>query len=702
MADIGRLPAQLLAYALAKLQPQETLRSCALVSSSFNKAAGLCISKIAVQHCSQAKAGALQSWLQTHGAAAVTSLQLSGAAFQPQPELLLPMQQLTALQSLELARLKAGPAPAAGDDGADNTPVLHPALSAALTSLQLYRCTVELQGLSALTKLRSLALSMPPAPEGEAASCVSVVAEAIPQLQQLTALDLRGSEVQDATLAQLKCLTQLQRLTLFLLGPSHDSPGGTLELPPSLTAVAILDDPDMPPPVYDSTSALTALTALEEAQMPGLGLNSRFQGGLAALATLTTLTFLAVRSCRLGTDGATLRVLTALTRLQFLRLCRQVGHVNWGLGAAVGTVLNYTAHCCNSNCLHYLCASMHMLWHCNLTHKALTHPSSKSNCEGYRVRSALTGAQLLLVYLCVPLTLLLCSLDEDVLTLGADYAALTSSPALECLELPPNIGPDAAQVMFTPQRQCSNLLNLLSLNVTWLAEDGAMAGLTAACPQLRHLGFSSLGGTDIEETSVTTWAAGLLRLTALRELTRLQVDTMDMQFAPPAFATLARLTGLKDLSITHLDSQYLGGLLRLTACRQLTQLGVTATAVDENGVPRGQSAYLFNHVSESVCRHEQSCTTPASQMQERFLWSNGTASADGRGSAGGEIIEETCPTPAYCLLSCTALRAPHRLLPTCPRMYGSKSRPSCCSWQRELWRLMRTALRLSAPCCRHP
>lgn len=205
MADIGRLPVQLLAYVLAKLQPQEVMQSCAPVSRSWRQAAGLCISKIAVPRCDQAKAGALQSWLLTHGAAAVTSMTVHGPRQfnQPKLELLLPVQQLTTLQSLYLTYLRVGPAPAAGGGGADNAPVLGPALSAALTSLQLHDCILQLQGLSALTNLRSLTLTGLTHPEGEAASNLSIIAEAIPRLQQLTSVYLGDEEAQAATLAEL-------------------------------------------------------------------------------------------------------------------------------------------------------------------------------------------------------------------------------------------------------------------------------------------------------------------------------------------------------------------------------------------------------------------------------------------------------------------------------------------------------------------
>lgn len=319
MAHSGRLPVQLLAYVLGKLEPQEVLQSCALVSSSWNKAAALCISEIVLPGCNQNKAGALRSWLQTHGAAAITSMTVCGA-FLPGPELLLPVLQLTALQSLDLKYLRVGPAPAAGGGGADDAPVLDPALSAVLTRLQLDGCTVQLQGLPALTNLRHLGLNMLMDPAGDgAASNVAILAEAVPQLQQLTYVQLGLHEVQAATLAGSSCLTKLQRLHLKM----HECTTGFLELLSSLT---INDNWEVPPTPYDSISGLRAVTALVEAQLPSLGRHTRYQGGVATLAALTSLTKLTLNGCRLGTDGATLRVLTALTRLWCFELGRQVAH----------------------------------------------------------------------------------------------------------------------------------------------------------------------------------------------------------------------------------------------------------------------------------------------------------------------------------------------------------------------------------------
>lgn len=152
------------------------------------------------------------------------------------------------------------------------------------------------------------------------------------------------------------------------------------------------------------------------------------------------------------------------------------------------------------------------------------------------------------------LTLLLCSLDADMVPLDEDFAAITSSPALEYLELPTaaaDIGPDCAQAVFPPQRQCDNLHDLI-LDMTWLAEAGVMAHVAAACPGLEHLTLDSFGGQHLRDIPATAWAAGL---TALHKLTFLSLSTMDVAMAPTVFASLATLTNLRDLSLADLDSK---------------------------------------------------------------------------------------------------------------------------------------------------
>lgn len=174
------------------------------------------------------------------------------------------------------------------------------------------------------------------------------------------------------------------------------------------------------------------------------------------------------------------------------------------------------------------------------------------------------------------LTLMLCSLDADVVPLDEDFAAITSSPALEYLELTADIGPDCAQAVFPPQRPCNNLHDLI-LDVTWLADAGVMAHVAAACPRLEHLTFYSFGGEHLGDIPATAYAAGL---TALHKLTFLSLSTMDVEMVPAVFASLATLTNLRVLSLGDLDSNYLGGVLRLTSCSQLTRLKVTSEAVN--------------------------------------------------------------------------------------------------------------------------
>jgi hypothetical protein len=212
--------------------------------------------------------------------------------------------------------------------------------------------------------------------------------------------------------------------------------------------------------------------------------------------------------------------------------------------------------------------------------------------------------------------------DDAMVHLDADLAAITSSPALQFLELPSNIGPECAHTIFPPQRQCNNLRDL-AVDVAWLVYDDAIADVVAACPHLRHLGLDCTGGGEVQEIAATTWAFGLLCLTALRELTQLRLGTMEMEVAPPAFAALAALTGLRDLSLAELEGRYLGGMLRLTACSQLTRLAVTATVFDAGGIAQMLAINVTNKVIEYVGTHGKSkhstvCVCAAmSSVQER-------------------------------------------------------------------------------------
>jgi hypothetical protein len=98
---------------------------------------------------------------------------------------------------------------------------------------------------------------------------------------------------------------------------------------------------------------------------------------------------------------------------------------------------------------------------------------------------------------------------------------------------------------------------------------------------------------------------------------------MEMEVAPPAFAALAALTGLRDLSLAELEGRYLGGMLRLTACSQLTRLAVTATVFDAGGIAQMLAINVTNKVIEYVGTHGKSkhstvCVCAAmSSVQER-------------------------------------------------------------------------------------
>jgi len=116
------------------------------------------------------------------------------------PQLQLPQQSLDKLCDLKLSDLEASAAPA-GSDGGPRPLLCH--LSTALACLELNKVKVALQGLPSLTGLQRLGVTVSSKRTEDTASNVSVLAEAIPQLVQLTSLHLGGAVCVDAVLAHI-------------------------------------------------------------------------------------------------------------------------------------------------------------------------------------------------------------------------------------------------------------------------------------------------------------------------------------------------------------------------------------------------------------------------------------------------------------------------------------------------------------------
>jgi hypothetical protein len=213
-----------------------------------------------------------------------------------------------------------------------------------LTSLVLHTCQVGLQGLPALTGLQHLHLDLR-RPHNKAASNAAIVADAIPQLLQLTSLQLGGPASQDAAPEHLSRLTALQQLELT---DAECTTASFLQLPSSLTNVVVRlgfhpDNPELAPTLtFSSRSSpgLSQLTGLQELTVQGGNSSPRFHVEL--LSALTGLKKLSVNLCKVMAEPQepTLVLLTTLKCLEHLELHRYVDF-NYLLAYLLTQLLNY-------------------------------------------------------------------------------------------------------------------------------------------------------------------------------------------------------------------------------------------------------------------------------------------------------------------------------------------------------------------------
>jgi hypothetical protein len=95
----------------------------------------------------------------------------------------------------------------------------------------------------------------------------------------------------------------------------------------------------------------------------------------------------------------------------------------------------------------------------------------------------------------------------------------------------------------------------------------------------------------LSEVESAVWAASFSRLTALSELTSLQLTMLDVSFGADVGDALASLTGLRDLRIDTLDSEDVPAMEQLTGCKQLTKL-----YVETLGGPFEEGVLITNEV----------------------------------------------------------------------------------------------------------
>lgn len=266
----------------------ELARQSGVLCHAWHAASVLSIRSINFGNCRYRQATALSAYLQANAdVSAVDSITAEGNIRDDIETLALPTAKPTALSSLHLVHLMpvsvqevprepvqaAAEPEAEAEAAAEPLPLIVSELSA-LTSLELIRCKVQLQGIGQLTALQRLALhdSYSSTPPDDATDSFPASVAALPQLQQLTYLQLVGQVCREPLLAHLSTLTRLQELTL---GPVDCQPSGFSNLPASLVALSVAYVPPYSQPMGDwdfqepSPSISTAgwlqgLTALEK------------------------------------------------------------------------------------------------------------------------------------------------------------------------------------------------------------------------------------------------------------------------------------------------------------------------------------------------------------------------------------------------------------------------------------------------------
>jgi hypothetical protein len=341
----SRLSQGELARVLQFVPQQQRLRSCVLVSSSWRAAAMQATTAIDVPHnqvCfrpGHPQQQCLDSWVQAHPAPASISALAADyvrrdVVIQAAGELPLPVHLLKGLQDLQLFNLHLAASLSSSSKQQQQEATAGPPLAAltALTSLRMLAPRPDVAGLSALTRLQELCISVG-GNEDSAATCVEVaqrvqqgLVASLPRLgSSLTALQLHNYAGSHPALEQVSCLTRLQRLEFWL--PEQVWPQAAV-LPTSLTALKVNGRQPTTSARYHpdalaatlslaSTANLCQLSALQELELAELNLHT------AVLEPLTRLQLLRLAKVSLlsAVPGVPeLLVLTCLSRLQQLQL----------------------------------------------------------------------------------------------------------------------------------------------------------------------------------------------------------------------------------------------------------------------------------------------------------------------------------------------------------------------------------------------
>jgi len=478
--DWARLPQGVLEQLMRMVRLGGRLKSCALVCSTW--AAAAVSSTNAISTCQDSTADTVDSlvhWLDRHGSF-VTQLQLHMGHGMRLASLPCPL-----LHVLLVNEFKVQLAPRTSQRG-----LLHAVTQ--LTHLTMQHVTVlegskQLTVLSVLTGLQHLVLQGVQEPGGDYAALPGSL---LRPLVQLTHLQIERG-LSDAALQHLSCLSALQHLQLVRLGATTT------------------------PAALSSLQALQALTCLF------------LEGAYFRLTSSTT------------------PYLSTLLRLQALQL-----HACNGLEPVLLSKLTLL------ETLELWLTSV-----CNNRHDDSGPEPSTATERFLALLPDLNHVTALVLHY---------ALHDRVPTAAAAYAAITASSRLQSLDLFSTAIPDEAwQHIFPLQgRQLLQLSSLdLRLNV-YICQQGmdssGLQGLVNTCPSLQQLQLNHAVQTG----------ASLTALQQLPALTQLSISHFDDELSA---GLLQRLTRLQILYIQPPNTLTDAGLLQLTALRQLRYLRVESS-----------------------------------------------------------------------------------------------------------------------------
>lgn len=339
---VPQFPTDIVTLLLRHIEQNQRLSSCALVSSSWQQVTNAVSSHVSCKLGTAEGYSSLSAWLSSNcSTTQINSIEVDSTLPQyrtPPNEahvLQLPLQSLSKLQALKLllCQLQATRqvSAAAADRVEAEAEVVPASLAAltALTQLDLKSCTLDLSELGSCTNLRHLNLKdclhtaaavvhpetpsrLEAAPEAAEDTFGTMLAAALPQLQQLTHLTLQqwinGPQLcLPATFEGFRDLQQLQELRLQQ--GCRITSSSSLRFPPSLTLLQL----NSPPEMSANNPTLTQLSNLQH-----LGIFDGRGFDPVLLRSYPKLQHLQLDSTEIA-DTAVAELLSALAQLKHLQ-----------------------------------------------------------------------------------------------------------------------------------------------------------------------------------------------------------------------------------------------------------------------------------------------------------------------------------------------------------------------------------------------